>query len=151
MDARSVVDTLFSKAQKVGQVVFVIIVIVWIVMKFTDHDQKVSPEVDGCYRSEKSPSITIESGKILINQDGMEEMTSSYRIDNVGPAIMTSKPLLLKPVAGGRYQFFVEDRAGRYMRFLPGPPKALEVTAADGMVISYSRVECGGALGTKTR
>lgn len=141
------VDTLFSKAKKVGQVVFVIIVFVWIFMKFTGHSQKVPSEVDGCYRSEKSPGITIGSGKISIDQDGMEEMISSYRIDNLGPAIMASKPLLLMPMTGSRYQFFVEERAGRYVRFLPGPPKVLEVTASDGMVISYSRVECGGALG----
>lgn len=145
------VDTLFSKAQKVGQVVFVLIVVVWIFMKFTDHDQQVPPEAYGCYRSEKSPDITISSGKVFIAQDGIGETTSSYRIDNVGPAIMTSKPLLLRLVPGGRYQFFVEERAGRYVRFLPGPPKALEVTAADGMVISYDRVECGGSSGAKAR
>lgn len=144
-------DILFSKAKKVGQVVFVIIVIIWIIMKFTDHEQKVPPEAYGCYKSEKAPDIIVSSGKVFIDQDGIGEVTSSYRIDNVGPAIMTSKPLLLRPVTGGRYQFFIEDRAGRYVRFLPGPPKSLEVTAADGMVISYSRVECDGVQEGKTR
>jgi hypothetical protein len=151
MDARSVVDALFSKAQKIGQVVFVLIVIAWVIEGFIKHDQKIPPTAYGCYHSEIAPSITINSGKIFVGQDGIGEVASSYQVSNSGPAILTSKSLLLKPVAGGRYQFFVEDRAGRYVRFLPGPPKALEVTAADGMVISYSRVECGGALGTKTR
>lgn len=137
-------DILFTKAKKFGQIIFVIIIIALIVVKFADRDQKVPPQAYGCYKSENSPDIVVSSGNVFVDQDGIGEIASSYRIDNVGPAIMTSKPLLLRPATGGRYRFF-EDRAGRYMRLLPEPPKALEVTAADGMVISYGRVECGGA------
>ena len=149
-------DILFSRAKKVGQVVFVIILIVLITKKYTDpefigSDQEIPAKAYGCYHAETAPDITISAGKIIVDQDGVGESLASYRVDNSGPAILTSKPLLLKPVAGGRYKFFVEDRAGRYVRFLPGPPAALEVTAADGMVIPYGRVECGGTLGMKAR
>jgi hypothetical protein len=146
-----VADLLFKRAKQIGSVVFFIVVAIAVFKNFSHKDEKIPSAALGCYHSERSPDIVISPDKIAIGQDGIGEILSSYRVDNVGPAILTTKPLLLKPVAEGRYKFFIEDRAGRYVRFLPGPPASLEITAADGMVISYDRIECGGPSGTKAR
>lgn len=116
---------------------------------FLPRSKEIPASAMGCYRSENAPDIVVRNGSLNIGQGDIGETSASYQKDNVGHAILTAKPLLLKPVAGGRYKFFLEDRAARYVRFLPGPPAALEVIAADGVTIAYRRVNCDTGLGVR--
>ncbi len=129
-----------------GAIVFVAVIIILALAFFLPRNTKIPASVMGCYRSENAPDIAVQNGKLNIDQGDIGEVFASYQKDNVGHAILTSKPLLLKPVAGGHYKFFIEDRAARYVRFLLGPPAALEIIASDGMTIAYRRVDCDGGL-----
>jgi len=137
--------------KRVGAIVFVLVGIILALAFFLPRNTEIPALAMGCYRSENAPDIAVRSDSLNVDQGDIGETSASYQKDNIGHALLTAKPLLLKPVAGGRYKFFLDDRAARYVRFSPGPPAALEIIAADGMTVVYRRVDCGADLGAKVR
>lgn len=137
--------------RRVGAIVFMLVAIIFALAFFLPRNTEIPASAMGCYSSENAPDILVRKGGLNIGQGDVGETSASYQKDNVGHAVLTAKPLLLKPVAGGRYKSFLKNRAARYVRFLPGSPAALEIIAADGMAIAYRHVDCDAGLGAKAR
>lgn len=138
--AAPAVDEVWLKWQKrVGAIALLAVIAIVAINLPLFRTKEIPTSVIGCYRAESAPGITVLRDKLVIDQNNMEPTSASYRRDNVGDAILTERPLMLKPGLKGQYNFF-DDRAGGYIR--PTSLRTLEISASNGVTVTYHRADC---------